>query len=154
GSLATAVQRDLKSNPGMSYEEIHARHLRDRDGAIAMNQISPKIFEAIACRTALVLFEGEYSGVLEAGRHYLPLRKAFSNVDEVLAKLHDDDLLEAMTERAYADVIGSGRYSYQAFLDVVDRALEENWQGTATARPLWLPLPPCDALPTFTAAYG
>jgi hypothetical protein len=118
-----------------------------------MNQISPKIFEAIACRTALVLFEGRYSGVLEPGKHFLPLKKDFSNVDEVLAKLHDDTFLEALTERAYQDIIGSGRYTYQAFIGLVDAALERNWRPIAREEAVWLPLPPCDALPAFRATY-
>src|SRR4051794_39949671 len=100
GSLALRVQRELVANPAASYEEVRAKFLAGREGEVVMNQVSPKIFEAIACRTALVLFEGHYSGVLEPHRHYLPLRKDFSNVDDVLRRLHDDDALEAMTRRA------------------------------------------------------
>src|SRR5207248_812275 len=104
---------ELRQNPKINYEEVRARHLVGREGEIMMNQISPKVFEAIACKTALVLFEGRYSGVLEPGRHFIALKKDFSNVEEVLALLRDDAFLEALAERAYADVIGSGRYSYQ-----------------------------------------
>src|SRR5262249_32567983 len=84
GSLALGVQRELLLNPAASYAEIHAKFLKDVDGRIVMNQIAPKMFEAIACRTALVLFEGRYSGVLEPDRHFIALRKDFANVDAVL----------------------------------------------------------------------
>jgi hypothetical protein len=153
GTLAAAVQAEVRRDPKITYAEIHRKYLHDRDGAIEMNQISPKVFEAIACRTALVLFEGRYSGVLEPGRHFIVLKKDFSNVDEVLAKLHDDAFLEALTERAYADIIGSGRYSYEAFVQMVDGVLEQNWRPIERVAAAWLQLPPCDALPAFRAAY-
>ena len=45
--------------------------------------ISPRHFEAAAFRVCQVLFEGRYSGVLEPMVHYIPLKKDFSNLDEV-----------------------------------------------------------------------
>jgi hypothetical protein len=153
GTLLTGIQQELQRDPQISYENVRKKYLEGREGVIVMNQISPKVFEAIACRTALVLFEGRYSGVLEPGKHFLPLKKDFSNVDEVLAKLHDDAFLEALTERAYADIIGSGRYTYQAFVQVVDEVLERSWRPIAREHAGWLPLPPCDALPAFRDAY-
>jgi hypothetical protein len=154
GTLCTQIQQELSREPKLSYEEVRKKYLEGREGAIVMNQISPKVFEAIACRTALVLFEGRYSGILEPGKHFLPLKKDFSNVDEVLARLHDDAFLEALTERAYADIIGSERYTYRAFVQLVDEALERNWRPIAREQSAWLPLPPCDALPAFRATYG
>ncbi len=116
GSLARAT----RANSKMSYEEYRQRFLIDREGFIRMNQISPKIFEAIRLRVALVLFEGEYSGVVKPNLHYIPLKKDLSNIEDVFAKLDDIPLLEAMTERAYRDVVEDERYSYRAFAADVD----------------------------------
>ena len=154
GELALAVQREQYVNPAITYEEIRERFLKGREGEIVMNQVSPKIFEAIAMRTALVLFEGTYSGVVQPNVHYLPLKKDFSNVDEVLTRLQDDAYVEAMTRRAYDDVIASGRYSYQAFVRQIDDVLAEQMAPVSETRPMWLPLPPCDALPAFRARYS
>jgi hypothetical protein len=154
GNLSVAVQEEVRRNPKITYEEIRTKYLQGREGVIVMNQISPKVFEAIACRTALVLFEGRYSDVLEPGKHFLPLKKDFSNVDEVLAKLHDDAFLEALTERAYADIILSGRYSYQTFVQWLDTVYAQNWRPIPRPQCAWLPLPPCDALPAFRDAYA
>ena len=153
GTLATAVKDEVRRNPHISYDEIRSKYLQDREGGVVMNQISPKVFEAIACRTALILFEGNYSGVLKPNKHFLPLKKDFSNVEEVLARLEDNAFLEAMTERAYADIIGSGRYSYRAFVDFVDGVLAHNWRPVERPAPRWLPLPPCDAVPAFRETY-
>jgi hypothetical protein len=154
GTLATRIQRELAINPAATYAEIHAKYLADIDGQIVMNQVSPKIFEAIACRTALVLFEGSYSGVLEAERHFMPLKKDFSNAAEVLRRLEDVPALEAMTQRAYDDVIGTGKYSYRSFIRCFDEVLNQHFPAHPVSPNYpWLPLPPCDALPGFRKAY-
>ncbi len=124
GTLRQAIDAELKANPNFSYDECRERFLKDREGKVArMNQVSPRLFETVACRTALVLFEGDYSGVVRPDVHYIPLKKDFSNVDEVLAKLADVEALQAMVDRAYADVIGSGKYSYRAFVELVDQTI-------------------------------
>lgn len=120
GTIQRDIEDALKANPRIGFEEIHERFLKDHEANVCMNQISPKIFEAIALKTALVLFEGQYSGIVRPGVHYIPLKKDFSNVDEVLEKLQDLDYLDQLTSRAYEDVIRSGRYSYRSFIESFD----------------------------------
>jgi hypothetical protein len=126
GALCRLAQKESAS----SYEEFRAKHLQGREGPVQMNQISPKIFEAIRLRVALVLFEGEYSGVVKPGAHFILLKKDLSNIEEVFAKLEDLDYIEQLTERAYRDVIESGTYSYESFVAGVDQVIAE----TATGR--------------------
>jgi hypothetical protein len=130
GTLRERIDADLRANPDLGYEELHRRHLQGIDGAIRMNQISPRMFEAICTRTALVLFEGEYSGILSPGRHYIPLRKDFSNVDDVFRALEDLPTLNAMVARAHADVDASGKYSYKAFIAEFDEYLDATWSSS------------------------
>lgn len=111
------------------YEDFKARFLMEHEGKVRMNQISPKIFEAIRLRTALVLFEGGYSGVVQANRHYIPLKKDYSNFDEVVEKLQDLSYLHDMTNRAYREIIESGRYSYASFMRDVDAYLGKRFGG-------------------------
>ena len=54
------------------------------DGRLQLFAISPRHLEACATRTCQVLVEGEYSGVLRPGEHYIPVRKDLSNLDDVL----------------------------------------------------------------------
>lgn len=119
------VEQALRANPDLSFEDAYERFLHQHDGRIEMNQISPRVFEAVALRTALILFEGNYSGIVQPDVHYIPLKKDFSNIDEVLAKLHDDEFIERITERAHQDVVGSGRYSYPSFIHGVDQVLKQ-----------------------------
>lgn len=111
------------SHKDLAFEDFERRFLHGVEGRVRMNQVSPKIFEAIRLRTALVLFEGSYSGVVQPGRHYIPLRKDFSNADEVFAQLEDIECLEGLTRRAYDEVIASGHYSYRAFVEEIDNYL-------------------------------
>ena len=122
GSIRSTIEKKLQKNPALTYEAIVKKHIAPYE-TIQMNQISPKIFEAIALRTALILFEGEYSGVLIPDRHYIPLKKDFSNLEEVIRKVQDDQLIEDMTKIAYTEIIQSERYSYQTFVHEVDAYL-------------------------------
>jgi hypothetical protein len=120
GTLRQAISQELRRDPLATYEKIRDKYLVGLEGRVRMNQVSPKIFEAIATRTALVLFEGEYSGVVKPDLHFIPLKKDFGNIDEVLAKVADDQYLGRLTARAFDDVIASGRYSYASFVAGVD----------------------------------
>jgi glycosyltransferase involved in cell wall biosynthesis len=116
-----AKAQELRDVP---FEEVYDEHFKPYDGPIRMNQISPKFFEAIRLRTALVCFPGTYSGILQPGRHYIVLEKDFSNIDEVFSKLADVSFLKCLTDRAYEDIIASGRYSYRAFIRSFDDWLD------------------------------
>lgn len=127
GTLRSRIDALLRAQPSASFADVHNQLLEPLERNIKMNQISPKIFESIRLGTALVLFEGEYSGVLKAGVHYIPLHQDYSNIDEVVAKLQDIDYLEQLTEQASRDIIASGRYSYRAFVEGVDRDVEARY---------------------------
>ena len=75
----------------------------------------------------MVLFPGEYAGILEPWKHYIPLAKDFSNFAEVAAKIKDDDYLQAVVDRNYNDLIASGKYSYQT----LSRSSTRSWRCTA-----------------------
>jgi hypothetical protein len=124
GTVAQEIDFMLDRNPDITFDEVFTSVLAKHEERITMNQISPKIFESILFRTALVLFEGEYSGVVQPEKHYIPLKKDFSNIDSVFEKLEDLKYLEQITSRAYSDVIDSGLYSYQSFVEGIDADLD------------------------------
>lgn len=125
GNIRKNIQIALQKNPSLTYEEIHQQYLAEHEGKVMMNQISPRIFEAISLKTALILFEGNYSGIVKPELHYIPLKKDFSNIDDVLNKLQNDDYLIQLTERAYQDIIRSGQYSYRKFIQDFDQVINE-----------------------------
>lgn len=125
GEIQQRVMEYERKNPRASFEEIRDAHFPGLDGVIKLNQISPRCFEAAALRTLMILYEGEYSGVLVPGRHYLALRKDHSNVEEVVETLKNEAQWVRITSAAYEEVACAEEWSYAAFGRKVGRVLVE-----------------------------
>ena len=124
GDLQSKIDTELAK--GLNEDEIFDKHLHHLEKEIKMNQISPKMFEAISLKTALVLFEGEYSGILKPNRHFIPLKKDFSNFEEVVIKLNDDHYLQEMVDRAFEEICLNEKYSYNYFIrSVFDQVIDD-----------------------------
>ncbi len=136
GSIQRNVDRYVEEHPDAPYEEVHERFLAPYEGTLGLDVISPRIFEGIALRTALILFPSPYSGVIQPWEHYIPLAPDFSNMDQVVEELRDDRFVTEMTARAYDNVVESGRYSFRELARQFDAALE----GPAEHRRRRLPL--------------
>jgi hypothetical protein len=106
-----------------TIEELERGALGRWDGRIPYRTISPRNFEAAAFRVAQILFEGSYSRVMEPMRHYIPLRKDFSNLGEVLERFRDEGLRRELAENAHRDLIASGEYGYERFIAGFDATL-------------------------------
>lgn len=104
---------------GISDSEILSSHLAHCTFPGLMNQISPRVFEAIANRSALVLTDGKYSGIVTPYEHYIPLNHDLANFDEVLRLLRDDEFIDKMTIRAYDQVACNDKYSWKSLQHTV-----------------------------------
>ena len=124
GSLERLTRDYLIEHPRASFEEVHAQLLAAHEGNVVVNTISPRVLEAAALRSALVLFPGEYSGALSPWQTYVPLEKDFSNMDEVVDAVRDLPRLSAMTARAHEELVASGRYSHRAFIRQFDEVVD------------------------------
>ena len=109
----------VANHPGASFEELEAACFPQLDGSLHLRAISPRHLEACATRTCQILLEGDYNGILKPGWHYIELKRDFSNVDEVLDMVHQDHLREAITERAYREIVESGQFTYRRFVEYV-----------------------------------
>lgn len=115
----------LAANPDLTFEEVHERLLKPWEGNIPYRTVSPRHFEAAAFRCVQILYEGHYSGVLEPMRHYLPLRKDWSNFGDVVAAYRDDATRVRLVEAAFNELIASGTYGYRAFIERFDIVLQD-----------------------------
>ena len=112
--------------PDADWERTHQDlGMEEFEGGPYLRTISPRHFEAAAMGCVQVLFEGRYSDILEPMRHYIPLAKDASNLDEVLRLLADDVFCKTMTERAKKEIIDSGAYGYDRFVARFDRLLKD-----------------------------
>ena len=123
GAVQEGYERLVAAEPGMSMGEMSDRLLAAWEDNVYYRTISPRHFEAAALGVCQILFEGNYSGILEPMVHYLPLKKDFSNFDEVIRRFGDPDVRRTLTDNAYRDLIASGRYTYASFIKSFDEEL-------------------------------
>ena len=95
---------------------------------LRVNAISPKMFEAIAMGTVLIMIEGDdecYSGILKPNIHYIPIKKDYSNLPEVIEKIKDDNYLQSIADKAYTDIIESNKYTIKSLCNDLDSVISE-----------------------------
>ena len=136
GEIRAQINVLLNMEPNISFEGIRKQLSCGWDD-YDFFALSPRHFEAIMTKTCQILVEGDYSGVLEPNKHYIPLKKDFSNLDEVLERVRDDPSIQDMAERAYHDIYLSGRYTYRTFANRIDQALRENANPRQRTRTLF-----------------
>jgi hypothetical protein len=126
GEVGAAYERLIRANSDLTWEEFERLaepELTRWDYRITDLVASPRVFEAAAFRCCQILFEGRYSGLVEPGRHYLPLAKDFANFDEVVERFADPAVRRELTTAAYDDLIRSGLFTYERFIGDFDRLL-------------------------------
>jgi hypothetical protein len=125
GRLEALGKDYIARRPDATPEEIERDLTGPYEGAVVINTASPRLFEAAALRTAMILFRGTYGGVVEPERHYIPLEKDFSNIEDVVERLRDNAYLDELADRAYDDLVASGRYSLRAMVAEFDALVSE-----------------------------
>lgn len=125
GEVRAEIDAMLRENPSLTLAEIDARMPQGWDDYRLLT-MTPRHFQAIVAKTCQILVEGEYKGVLKPNRHYIPLKEDFSNLGEVLEKVRDHPYMQDMVDRAYEEIYLSGRYTYRAFAEDIERAIVEH----------------------------
>lgn len=134
GDIQRKVEAHVLRHPDAKFEELCDLYFKDQDGRILLNVISPRCFEAACLRTLMIMYEGRYSDRLEAWRHYVPLKRDHSNMDEVVAVLRDPTRAKEIIDRAYREVALEPRNSFRAMVEQVDRVIEECFRPDMAAR--------------------
>lgn len=105
------------------YAENYLSFLADLEGNVNYNQISPRHFEAAATKTLQIMYPGEYSGIFRPGVHYVELYRDYSNLDDVLSFIKDNEKREKIVEQAYQDIIVDSKYWIETFVENFDFVL-------------------------------
>jgi glycosyltransferase involved in cell wall biosynthesis len=124
GEAQERINTLLANNSNLTFEQVLAQMPSGWDDHRFL-AMGPRHFEAIITKTCQVLTEGTYDGVLEADRHFIPLKHDFSNVDEALAKLQDTTYVETMADRAYREIYLDGAHTYQDFARQLEQAISD-----------------------------
>jgi hypothetical protein len=126
GSIRTNCQEYLRDHPDASFDEVKNLFFGDVDGKVCVQTISPRIFETSAFENTLVLHEGHYEGMLEPDIDYIPVKKDYSNVAEIVAKMRDRAFCIDLARSAKEKLILSKRYNYASFVRQFDALLERH----------------------------
>jgi hypothetical protein len=125
GSIKLKVEAYTAENPEATFEQTRAECFPEDDHRIDLACLSPRHFEAVMTRTCQVLLAGRYNGIFKPWLHYIPLERDYSNIDEVLNTIADDRLVEEIADRAYNDLVSSGRWTYTAFVRDIETSIIE-----------------------------
>ncbi len=133
GEVRDRVLELLEEDPNLSFDAVSARMPAGWDD-YRFFAVSPRHLEAVTTKTAQILVEGRYSGVLEPDRHYIPLKRDFSNLDEALESAREPAVLEQLAEQAYEDIYLSGRFSFTKLTALLEDVLREH--ASLRSRPI------------------
>ncbi|MCH7534963.1 MAG: hypothetical protein IH948_04340 [Bacteroidetes bacterium] len=119
GEIHLKGSKYIRQNPEATFGEIEKECFEGMDGNVWYIALSPKHLEACITDTCQVLISGEYGGVLKPNVHYIPLNSDFSNLDEVLEKMEDEDLRKRIVKNARIDLVESGKYSFRVQVETI-----------------------------------
>jgi hypothetical protein len=125
GELRHSVSKLLQDDPRRSFAEV-SRLLPTGWDDYRFFALGPRHLEAASTGTVQILVEGQYDGVLEPNRHYIPVRRDLSDLDEALARTTDVEALQPFADAAYEELCLSGTYSYRRLTETVETALREH----------------------------
>ena len=136
GTYRKRTDEYLLQRPNAPFREVEQACFPGVDGSLKLFALSPRHLECCLTRTCQVLVEGDYDGVLVPGRHYIELKRDYSNLGEVLNTIAEDKVREEIIGNAWRDIVDSGKYSYRQFVEyVLQTSLGE--QGQEMSMPLW-----------------
>lgn len=115
------VNAQLGERPGASLEETHCQFFRDCPDPVPIRIISGHNVEAAGTKTVQILFEGHYNGYFAPDVHYIPLKKDFSNIDDVMGKFRDAEYCRRVVENAYE--VAVSELTYPKLIDKFHTAL-------------------------------
>ncbi len=113
------IKEKKKEKIEIGYQEAENLFFPNRDGEINIIALSPRHLEACLTRTCQVLIEGNYNGILIANKHYISLKADFSNLDEVMELIKQDQVRAEITNNAYKDIVESNLYTYPQFVKMI-----------------------------------
>jgi hypothetical protein len=122
------------ANPDATWDEIWEAAVRPHEGNIIHRTITPRIFEAILCRTALVLYPGHFRGLLRPWEHYIPLARDGSNETEVARHLRNDPYLQELVDRAHARIVHDPVLRFKTYVSAIDSVFDDLSKQRASAK--------------------
>ena len=109
----SAVTQYLGEHPAATFEEIYDNFWRMKDSPVSGKAISSRHFEAAGTKTCQLLVEGSYNGILEAGVHYIPVRRDLKDINDATRRLFDTAERTRIADAAYEHVRSGHTYAHR-----------------------------------------
>lgn len=116
------------------YCESFLELLRDLEGNVSYNQVSPRHFEAAACGALQIMYPGEYSGIFHPNRHYVSLARDFSNLQDVIEQGLDPAVRRTIVESAFDEIVMNRDYWIESLAERLDAATLERLEAKGRKR--------------------
>ncbi len=111
--LDKARAYNLNENRAATFEDVYERFYAGKPREISGKSISSRHFEPIGAKTAQILLEGDYNGILRPNEHYIAVRKDLSNVGEAIDRFRDGPARRRMIEDTYDYVMAHHTYAHR-----------------------------------------
>jgi spore maturation protein CgeB len=113
GRIVRGARAFLARHPQASFDEVYDACFRGASAHVSGKAISSRHFEPIGTMTCQVLVEGHYNGILEAGRHYIPVKRDLSDIDEAIRQFKDVDHRSRIAGEAYEHVLSAHTHAHR-----------------------------------------
>ena len=134
GLLYNKVESYRHRHPDSNLTTDMFGFLKRRDKKYKFSAISPRLFEAASEGVCQILRPDNYLGVLEPGKHYIPLNAEVSNVDAVLTAMTDIDSAHEIVNSARKVLIESGQFGYRHLVSAAcDLKVDATYATESTA---------------------
>jgi hypothetical protein len=114
GEIIRQAKAYVRRHPAASFGEVFDAVFKETSiPHVSGKCISSRHFEPIGTQTCQVLLEGGYNGILEAGTHYIAVKKDLSNLTEALEQFRDVSGRTALVARTYEYVMDQHTYAHR-----------------------------------------
>lgn len=121
GAALTCARAYLKRRPDATFEDVHRHCFSGATDTLNGKAVSSRHFEPIGTRTCQLLVEGHYNGILQADRHYIPVKRDLSNILDAIDRFKDPGHRARIAAEAHDDVLSHHTYRHRvaALIDTV-----------------------------------
>ena len=117
--VSKAAVRFREKNPDATFEQTEAACFPGLDGKHIMKASGPRLIQSIVCGSVQVIPTDDYPAGLEPMKHYIPLETDFSNLDDALAIMADEDRCQEIAAAAREKVMSSPEVWFDSFIEGV-----------------------------------
>lgn len=137
GSIRARVQSYLGRAPNATFTEVEAACFPGLDNSLNLLTISPRHFEAMMTNTTQFLVEGRYNELLRPWRHYIPIKKDYSDILPQISLVRDAKMMKDINEKCAHEILNNPELTYAYFVQFIEKTLQIH--STLKQRVLRLP---------------